>query len=471
MSRNSNRRIVGLGVALALAAGSASATNGYYTHGVGTVSRAQAGAGSANPEELLVLATNPAGIAFVGDSLDAGLGFFSPMRDYKTTAIPPEMGPPGACFPGQGCVNTIGPNNLSSKNELFFVPYVGTKRSLSDVDHLALAFYGRGGMNTKWEGGTATYDPTQGQGPDGPQTFPGTFGGGTAGVDLMQGFLNLTYARRLTEQFSGGVSAIFALQRFEARGLSNFAPYTKTFNKALLAGELKMPKNLSGNGHDMSYGYGASIGFQWTPVEMFSLAAAYTTKMSMSDFGEYSDLFAEGGGFDMPSTWTVGVAFRPTDALALMFDVQEINYSDAKSVSNGIEKLYNCPFLNPASSDVEYCLGGKKGAGFGWEDMTVYKFGAAWDVSDDWTARFGYSQTDQPIPKDQMTFNILAPGVMEEHWTVGFTKTQSSGNRWNVSFMYAPEKKISGPQNFDPRQSVELSMKQYELEIGYSWKR
>jgi long-chain fatty acid transport protein len=464
-----NRTLLGLGIALALATGGASATNGYYTHGVGTKMKAQAGAGSANPEELLVLATNPAGIAFVGDSIDAGLGFFSPMRDYKTTAIPPDLGPPGVCSP-QACAYTIGPNNLSSKNELFFVPYVGAKWTLSDVDHLALAFYGRGGMNTKWEGGTATFDPTFGQGTTGPLTFPGTYGDGTAGVDLMQGFLNLSYARKFSDQFSAGVSAIFALQRFEARGVDTFAFFTETYVRSLLeTGQPAAPKNLSDNGHDMSYGYGASVGFQWTPVEMFSLAAAYTTKMSMSDFGDYSDLFAEGGGFDMPSTWTIGIAVHPTDELALMFDVQEINYSDVDAVSNPVQNVFNCPVFNPSGS-LEYCLGGNKGPGFGWEDMTVYKLGAAWDVTDDWTVRFGYSTTDQPIPKDQMTFNILAPGVMEDHWTVGFTKDRPGGNQWSLSFMYAPEISIRGPQNFDLRQSVELSMKQYELEIGYSWK-
>ena len=103
--------------------------------------------------------------------------------------------------------------------------------------------------------------------------------------------------------------------------------------------------------------------------------------------------------------------------------------------------------------------------------MTVYKFGVAWEVADGSTLRFGYSTTDQPIGKDQMTFNILAPGVMEDHWTIGYTGTVSSGNQWNVSFMYAPEVKISGPQNFDPRQDVQLKMDQFELEFGYSWKR
>ncbi|MDH4313032.1 MAG: hypothetical protein OEW57_15510, partial [Gammaproteobacteria bacterium] len=88
-----------------------------------------------------------------------------------------------------------------------------------------------------------------------------------------------------------------------------------------------------------------------------------------------------------------------------------------------------------------------------------------------WTFRAGYSTTDQPIPKSEMTFNILAPGVMEDHFTVGFTRQQASGNELNFSFMYAPEVKIKGPQNFDPTQTVELSMSQFELEVSYSWKR
>ena len=469
MSKLQGRNLVGLFVALSLAAGTASATNGYYTTGTGTKSKGQAGAGSANPQELMSLATNPAGIAFVDEAIEAGLSIFSPMRDYKTT---PSQAP-GACFaPGQ-CLLTVGPNDLSSENEFFPIPYVGMNWKLTDVDNLALAFYARGGMNTKWVGGTVTYDPYFGMNPGvtSPVTLPGTFGDGTAGVDLMQGFLNLTYARKISDQFSVGASAIFALQRFEARGLDNFAPFTRTyvstFNPATGG---QMPKNLSDNGHDMSYGYGGSVGLQWNPTEMFSFAAAYTTKMSMGELGDYADLFAEQGGFDMPSTWTVGVAIKPNERWAVMFDVQDIKYSDVPSVSNGIANLFNCPIL-PGGTDLEGCLGGNRGAGFGWDDMTVYKLGASWQYSDEWTFRAGYSTTDQPIPKSEMTFNILAPGVMEDHFTVGFTHKKTSGNELNFSFMYAPEIDISGPQNFDPTQTVELSMSQFELEVSYSWKR
>ena len=333
------------------------------------------------------------------------------------------------------------------------------------MDYLAAAFYARGGMNTKWVGGTATFDP-DGPGPAPVTTFDGTYGGGTAGVDLMQAFLNFTYARKVSDQFSLGASAIIAVQRFEARGVSQFAGFTETFNRS---GGTVMPKNLSGNGHDMSYGYGASIGLQWNPVDMFSFAAAYTTKMSMGEFGDYADLFAEEGGFDMPATATIGIAIKPNDRLALLFDWQEIWYSDVGAVGNPIQNVFNCPALG--GTDFESCLGGNRGAGFGWEDMSVYKFGASYQLDDTWTLRGGYSFADQPIPNDQMTFNILAPAVMEDHFSVGFTKKQAGGNEWNLSFMYAPEQTLKGPNNFDPTQTVEESMHQFELEVSYSWKR
>jgi long-chain fatty acid transport protein len=486
MSNARNLKILALGISLALAAGSASATNGYFTHSVGTKGKAQAGAGSANPEELLSIATNPAGLAFLPESFDAGLGFFSPMRDYKTG--PSQLN--GTCFVPPGgtapfCPFTIGPNDMSSENELFPVPFLGMNWKLDEQSAVGLAFYGRGGMNTQWEGGTASFDPTvlfTGVPTVPAPTFPGTYGGGfdggngDAGVDFMQGFLNLTYGwKSADDHFGLGASAIFALQRFQARGVGAFAPYTETFVRSFCTSTgcgpsptLQSPRNLSGNGHDMSYGYGLSFGAIWNPVDMLSLAVAYTTKLSMGDFGKYKDLFAESGGFDVPSTGTIGVTVRPTDAWALSFDVQEIWYSDVASVNNPIQNLFNCPILG--GSDYESCLGGNRGGGFGWEDMTVYKFGGVWKYSDDWTFRAGYSFADQPIPKDQMTFNILAPGVMEQHWTFGFTNQLSGGDEWSLSFMYAPENKISGPNNFDPTQRVELSMQQFELEFSYSWR-
>ena len=70
-----------------------------------------------------------------------------------------------------------------------------------------------------------------------------------------------------------------------------------------------------------------------------------------------------------------------------------------------------------------------------------------------------------------MTFNILAPGVMEEHYTAGFTRRLDGGREFSVALMYAPSVTVTGPQNFDPTQSVEFKMHQWDLEFSYAWGR
>jgi long-chain fatty acid transport protein len=455
-------------------AGVANATNGYFTHGVGTKSQALAGSGSADPEEVLVIATNPAGLAFVGERLELGVSAFSPVRSYDTTpsGLPDEAYAQGAF--------TIGPdgNHITSKNELFFIPHIAKSWRRSDQDAFAVAFYGRGGMNTEWQGGSAKFWPP---GYEAPVTSPGTFGAGTAGVDLMQAFLNLAYAHsNASKTLSVGASAIFAAQRFRATGVSTYAPYTKTFVESMASGSPVMPTHLSNNGYDMSYGYGAGLGLQYNPTDKFSLAIGYTSKMSMSRFTHYSDLFAQAGGFDIPAQLDVGIAFRLTPRVTFTADVQQIYYEGVASVSNPIDGLQAyCPSANPSASptpedfarNVEYCLGGSKGGGFGWRDMTVYKAGLAWRYGDNWTLRAGASTSSQPIPTSQMSFNILAPGVMEQHYTLGFTHQLPSGSEYSVAFMYAPSVTVTGPQNFDPTQTVSFKMYQWDLEFSYAWGR
>ncbi len=67
-----------------------------------------------------------------------------------------------------------------------------------------------------------------------------------------------------------------------------------------------------------------------------------------------------------------------------------------------------------------------------------------------------------------MLFNILAPGVMEQHITFGWTRKRANGGAWIFSFMYAPEKSVTGPSMFDPTQTIELEMSQLEFEVCVS---
>lgn len=448
--------LIGLAASLLLA-GAAEATNGYFTDGAGTANKGLAGAGSADPEEAMIAATNPAGLAFINDSLELGLEFFSPDRSYSTSA---------SLARGNGGAFTIGPNQIDSGNKLFPIPYVALKRQLDAEDSLGIAFYGRGGMNTKWVGGTASFDP-DGPGPAPVMTLPGTFGSGTAGVDLMQAFLSASLAHAtLDRRLALGASLVFAVQRFEARGLGAFAGYTETF---AASGGTRMPTALSDNGHEMSYGGGVSVGIEWRPAQKWALAAAYTSKMYMSKLTRYRDLFAGGGSFDIPASATVGVTFKPANPLALDFDVQRIWYTGVAAVGNPIRNLFACPTAGAGGTDLQSCLGGAHGAGFGWRDMTVYKVGLRWQVSDTWIARFGVSHGNQPVPASQVTFNILAPGVVQDHFAVGLTHSNGTRGEYNFAFTYAANDTVTGANTFDPTQTISLRMHQYDLEFGYAW--
>jgi long-chain fatty acid transport protein len=86
-----------------------------------------------------------------------------------------------------------------------------------------------------------------------------------------------------------------------------------------------------------------------------------------------------------------------------------------------------------------------------------------------WTFRAGYSFGDHPIPEEQLLVNILAPAVIEEHFTAGFSRELENDHEFSMSFMYAPEVKESGPNTFDPTQDIEIKMYQFEVEFAYSW--
>jgi len=452
------------------------ATNGYFTHGIGTKNKGMAGAGLAMPEDAISVANNPAAALANAGKYDLGIAVFSPLRHYESG---------DSMANGYGGAFTIGPNNIDSDKNYFFIPHMAGAWAIDEKSAWSVAFYGRGGMNTRWEGGTASFDPT-GMG-GAPWTVSGTYGGGpygsgdngTAGVDLSQAFLEFGYARAAGDNFTLGASLIGVMQVFAARGLGAFMGYTESFNLNYVPGQMPPPvENLSNNGHDQSYGWGAKVGFQWDMNEKVSLAASYQSQMSMGKFDKYSDLFAEHGGFDIPAAIKVGLTYRPNPGLALNFDVENIAYGDIDSIANPVRDIYNCP--TAGGMDVTTCFGGNNGAGFGWEDMTIYKIGAQWSSGNDFTWRAGFSHGDQPIPENEVMFNILAPATIEDHLTVGLTRALPSGNEWSLSFMYAFNNKVKGPATFtdpmtsanpfDPTQTIEIDMDQWELEWSFGWR-
>ena len=427
----------------------AMATNGYFAHGYGTKNKGLAGGGAALAQDSMIAATNPAGMVFVGNRLDAGASIFSPNpRSYTATG---SAGVPDGAACGVNCPFEIGPQSIDSEDDVFLIPHIGRNWMLDANRSIGVTVYGNGGMNTEYKGGTAQHNDGVGN----AVTTPGTFGAGTTGVNLEQLFIAGTYAQKINDKASWGVTPILAYQRFEAKGLGIFAGFSTD------------PANVTNNGVDTSTGYGLKLGVQGEAVPGLTLAASYQSKMSMSEFDKYAGLFAEKGGFDIPATATLGVAWATSPATVLTVDVQKIYYSAVDSIGNPIAGLLSgCA----TGADTTQCLGGSNGAGFGWEDMTIIKLGYQWAGSAGWTWRAGLSKGSHPIPKDEVMFNILAPAVMEKHVTFGFTKEVGTNNEFNFAAMYAPNVSLKGPNPMDPAQTIEIEMAQWELEGSWAVK-
>lgn len=46
-----------------------------------------------------------------------------------------------------------------------------------------------------------------------------------------------------------------------------------------------------------------------------------------------------------------------------------------------IENLFGCPTAGAGGTDLESCMGGNNGPGFGWDDVGTMKFGLSWQAA------------------------------------------------------------------------------------------
>ena len=402
-----------------LAPGAAFATTGYFAHGYGIKAKSMGGVGIALPQDALAPATNPAGIAFVGNRIDLGAEWFTPDRGASITG----SGAPGAN-------GTYDGNDTKS----FLIPEFGYNRVINPNWTFGVAVYGNGGMNTDYK----------------TNPFAAFGGTGSAGVDLMQLFVAPTVAWK-SGNHAIGVSLNLAYQRFKAEGIQGFAMFSAS------------PGNVSNNGYDDSTGVGVRIGWTGQVSPTVTLGATYQSTTKMGEFDKYKGLFADQGDFDIPENYGLGIAWKATPALTLAADVLQINYSDVASVGNTAD----CLFMGACQ------LGGSNGPGFGWQDTTVFKIGLAYEMKPGTTLRAGYVKLDQPIPASQTFFNILAPGVVEDHLTLGLTLATSKTGELTVMYMHAFEKEVNGsnsiPMAFGGG-NANLRMSQDSLGVAYGWK-
>ena len=442
---------------LAIAAsGSAFATDGYFAHGYGMKAKGMGGAATAMAVDSFGGANNPASMVWAGDRLDVGVDLFAPKRNISRT--------------GSGGAGIDGSANSGSN--LFYVPEFGYNKMLGWDMSAGITVYGNGGMNTDYAGGELGNSPTCGVGGGGFNTAsgqPGPYnvlcGAGKLGMNLEQLIIAPTFAMKVNKDHSFGGSLLIGYQKFRAHGLSAFYGFTPN-----AANPYATNNFVTDRGNDTSWGYGLKFGWMGKVSEGVTLGASYTTKMKMKKFDKYKDLFAEQGGFDMPESLNLGISVKATPALTVAADYQRINYGDIASVANSSRM----PADALGGGGVPNSLGCSTCRGFGWSSVDVFKLGFEYQYNSNLVLRAGYNHTDNPIQNRDVTFNMIAPGVVQDHLTLGFTYAVSKDSELTMAYMHAFKNSVSGPSLFNTWLGTaavdKIEMSQNSLGIAYGLK-
>lgn len=444
-----------LAIAAALAAPMAAyATDGYFSHGYGMKAKGRGGAATAMATDAFGGAVNPANMVWVGTRLDVGVDWFSPKRDASRSSSAGGMA-------GMDGSATSGRNN-------FLVPEFGYNRMLNPNLSLGVTVYGNGGMNTHYDGGQiGAATACAGFNPGGAAAAPFNLlcGNGKLGVDLMQLIVAPTVAMKAGANHSFGFSPLFGYQRFKAEGLDGFNGFTP--NPAGWPGN----NNLTNRGHDTSTGWGFRLGWTGRITDSLTLGAAYSSKMRMKAFDKYKDLFAQQGDFDIPENYNVGIAVKATPALTIAADYQRINYGGVRSVGNPSTLTGNAV---AGTGFTMGSLGCGDCRGFGWQNVNVLKIGADYRYSPRLTLRGGINVTDNPIDGRDVTFNIIAPGVVKNHVTLGFSYDLDGSSEITMAYMHAFRNSVTAPSLFSrfiPGGSATETIRMHQNSLGIAYSR
>ena len=399
------------------------ATNGMAPFGLGQIHKAMGGAAVGNPQNTTTIMTNPAAASYISNGYDVGAEIFSPDRTAKSTVF--------------------GTEHDGNLRDVYLIPEAGYKKDMGKYS-VGIVAYGNGGMSSDYAADNSPAFPSPG-GAGAPPAgtavpFNLTPNGpvGRTGIDFQQLFIAPTISTKLNENHSVGLSVNFVAQQFEAKGLWALTPNSSS------------PGDFTNRGKSKSYGVGATLGYMGKLNDNFTVGASYRTKTNMGKFKEYKGLFQNGGEMDVPAALTIGASAKVTPSTTVAVDVERIYYSDASAIGN--------------SSTIQLPLGSSGGPGFGWDDQTVFKIGVKTQATPKLAVMAGYNHGKSPVGAEDTFFGVLAPGVVEDHVSLGFEYNLSKNSSIIGVYAHTFENTVEG----DATQPFDLTMEQDAIGIGYS---
>lgn len=424
-----SKRALAVALAMAIPA-TALATNGMFMVGYSAKSVGMGGTAIAFPQDSLAGAVNPAAIGAVGTRFDLD-------ATLLTINAQATLG------------NANGDvTNSKSRANTYLLPGIGFSMPVDRETTFGFSMVGAGGGGTHYK--QNFYDLASNS------TGSGTAHTSDLGVELMIMQMNPTMAQKVSENNIVGGSLIMGLQRFHAYGLGNFAKFTHT----------QTDNSLTDRGVEYSRGLGVRLGWLGTlPSIGLTLGAVATSKVYMSRFQNYSELFAENGDIDTPASLGAGAALKITPKLTVAMDISRTYYTKVKSIANRGPKASGSVYPD---SQEENSLGLDEGLGFHWRDQTVYKLGVNYERNSKWTWRAGWNYGRSPVDQDNdIAFSMLAPAITQTHAMIGATNKLDKNTETSFAWMHAFGFQQSGPTYIGGTGTIKMSQNAFGVNISF----
>lgn len=376
----------------------------------------------AYPQDAVVGAYNPAGMAFVGDRYDIEAAW---VHDRGRAHVSGNLSPLAPLVNGSF-------NGMRTKD---VVP-VGTGFNKT----FCLCGWE---LSAGWVVYNRNYQKTT-------YTKPAVlFGTSNLGLEYLHETISPMVSVRLFECHSLGISLNYQVERLKVNGLENFDNPLRTTR----------PGHVTNKGYNYATGWGFTIGYygQWT--DCLSVGLTYQPMTEMSRLSKYKGFLAHHGRLNIPPKYGAGISYKVLPCVTVAFDVEYIQWDRVKALSN---KLLHNGALE--------LLGAQHGPGFGFRNQTYYRVGADWQINDCWVVRAGYRFARAPFPKSQTTVNLLTLDTVESFATVGATWSWDCQHEISGLFAWGFENTISG-RNVIPVQfgggNVKLKEQKYALGLSF----
>lgn len=234
-----------------------------------------------------------------------------------------------------------------------------------------------------------------------------------------------TIAYKVTDELSLGFSLAVAAQRLEIQGIP--LPDGSASNPA--------------HGAEYSYGAGWRAGALWKANPWLSVGAMYATKIKMSNYQGYEDdlLSTTGGSIDIPEQYALGLAVKPIDHLTVALDWQHISWQNSDTYHET----------------------------FGWRSQDIFRLGAAYELSPEWTIRGGYSTTRKQFPSEYTLQNTLLVGINPKAATFGVTRSFKNNGELTLGYEYDLSTSSTGS---GMSEGTKIHTNMGFVTVGYGWK-